>query len=76
MDRDLARYYKGILRRGGGIITCGDHLAVYVSKGVNAKRCPAGWTFVDADTATIETIKNAVDHTQAGRKEWPGKDTR
>jgi len=72
MDRILARYYKGIISRGGGIITCRDHLGVFVAKAENAKRCPPGWVFVDVDAATIEIIEEAVDCVKAGRKEWPG----
>lgn len=61
----ITTHYQMILERGGGMITCGNHLGVMVSPQVNAKNCPPGWCFVDTETATVEIIAEAVAHCKA-----------
>ena len=64
-------YYQTIIDRGGGMISCGDHLGVYV--GIAELACPPGWVFVNIEDATVEGISKAVEYQKKGRKTWPGK---
>ena len=65
-------YYQSLINRGGGMITCGDHLGVYVGTSMSA--CPPGWVFIDTSIATVEVIAEAVEHQKVGRKIWPKKE--
>lgn len=70
---DLA-YYQMIVDRGGGIITLGDFLGVFVSPIENARRTPAGWLFVPLEGLTAEKLKQWVEDVRPGRKAWPEKE--
>lgn len=64
-----------VLARGGGVISCAEHLGVFVSKPVNDHDCPAGWAFVNIDDTTVEQLREAVAHTKKGRSTWPERTT-
>jgi len=59
-----APYYKQIIARGGGIITCGQGRGVFVTPACNAARCPAGWGFVPIEEATVGLIQQTVQATR------------
>lgn len=67
-------YIQSILERGGGMITCGDHLGIFVSPSENIRACPPGWCFVPMEIATPELINAAHEHMTSGngrRSKWP-----
>lgn len=64
-------YYESIIKLGGGMITCGDHLGVMV--GTDEKACPLGWVFLPIQRATVELIGECVEYATKGRKAWPPK---
>lgn len=71
MKESRRRYIEDILSRGGGMVTCGEHLGVMV--GSVDSRVPPGWVFVPVETATVDLVSEAMDVAYAGRKLWPEK---
>ncbi len=65
-------FYQIIINRGGGIITLGEHLGVFVSD--NCVNTPPGWLFVDVKNLTPEKLSKFVDEVRMGRKSWPEKE--
>lgn len=53
-DESRREYAQMILSRGGGMITTGGHLGVFVSKAIHLAGCPNGWIFVDVETTTLD----------------------
>lgn len=66
-------YFESILVRGGGMITCGGHLGVYV--GTDMAATPRGWAFIDLATATPELVADTVAEVSKGRSLWPESET-
>lgn len=62
-----------IVARGWGMITCGNHLGVFVSNPENILNTPGGWVFVSNENLTLETLQMALDAAKEGRKSWTGK---
>ena len=62
-------YYQTLIDRGGGMISCGDNLGVFI--GIAELACPPGWIFINAEDATVEGISEAVEHLKKGRKTGP-----
>jgi hypothetical protein len=60
-----------ILQDGFGMITCGDHLGVFVSPLRQVGRTPPGWVFVPSETMTAEILQEAIDCAKSGRSDWP-----
>ena len=54
-DESRREYAQMILSRGGGMITTGGHLGVFVSKAIHLAGCPNGWIFVDVETTTLRS---------------------
>lgn len=71
MTPERKEYIEWMLRRGGGMITTGNHLGVFVSDEKNLGRCPPGWVFVDVSSATVEKVSEAIDVATQGRRDWP-----
>lgn len=71
-------YFKWIIDRGGGIITCGEHLGVYVAEATpeNVARCPPGWIFVNVKEVTPEQLAKYADIAYRGRRAWPEPDAK
>ncbi len=67
-------YLQMIISKGGGIITCGQHLGIFVSSVENIYNTPPGWCFVDIKDATIELLRNTLDEISKGRSLWPIND--
>ena len=67
-------YYKYIIDRGGGMITCGEHLGVMIAPPSSVKGCPPGWVFIDISEATVELVQEAVALARRGRAAWPEPD--
>ena len=65
------KYYQMIIDRGGGIITLGEHLGVFVSD--NPINTPPGWLFVNIKNLTVNQLAQWVDEVRDGRKSWPEK---
>lgn len=59
------------LARGGGIMTYGGGLGVFVSKAENQSRTPKGWVFVDVEDTTLERLVETLEVASRGRKAWP-----
>lgn len=72
---DNRAYAEWVIARGGGIITTGGHLGVFVSAKENHFRCPPGWVFVDIADTDVDQLCEAIEVSAAGRKRWP-KDAR
>lgn len=70
----MSDYTRMIIDRGGGIVTCGECLGVFVSHPDNIKQTPAGWTFVDVTTATEARLDEAIANCKQGRATWPEKE--
>lgn len=65
---------KMVFKTGGGVIPCGEHLGVFASTQANVSRCPPGWVFVNMETATLDTLQEAVNVAKKGRASWPKQD--
>lgn len=70
-DESRRAYCASVMARGGGMITTGGHLGVFVSAAENVHRTPIGWTFVDVASATLDDVCEAVELVSSGRKAWP-----
>jgi hypothetical protein len=68
---DRREYASWIMSCGGGLITTGNHLGVFVSRQENLDRCPPGWVFVDVETTTLDQLCEAIEVASRGRKLWP-----
>ncbi len=64
-------YYQMIIDKGGGIITLGEHLGVFI--GNDIKHTPPGWLFIDINGLTVNKLAQWVDEVRRGRKNWPEK---
>lgn len=67
-------YLTSVLNRGGGLITCGDHLGIMVSPQENIRGCPPGWCFIPMEEATLALLNMAYEHMTNGngrRPKWP-----
>jgi hypothetical protein len=60
-----------VLEDGGGMITCGGHLGVFVAEEKYITQTPPGWVFVDVSTADVAMVREALEHAKAGRFAWP-----
>jgi hypothetical protein len=70
---DPLSYYQAIIDNGGGIITIGEGLGVFVSP--DYTNTPAGWLFVPwHEKLTPEELKHWVDAVRMGRADWPEKE--
>lgn len=65
-------FYHSIVAKGGGMITCGGHLGVYV--GTDIRATPRAWAFIDIREATPELIAETVEAVKEGRTAWPERD--
>jgi len=63
-------YYERFVKVGGQV-NCGGHLGVFVALEKHINRCPPGWIFVPLETATVDTVKEAIVAAKRGRKDWP-----
>ena len=70
-EEDRKAYATMILAKGGGMITTGQHLGVFVGQALNLHRCPPGWVFVDVETTTLDQVCEAIECASLGRKFWP-----
>jgi hypothetical protein len=70
-DESRRAYAEMILSRGGGMITTGGNLGVFVSQAKNLAGCPNGWIFVDVDTTTLDQLCEAIEQASTVRKHWP-----
>jgi len=68
-----SKYLEMIVKRGYGMITCGNHLGVFVSSVVNINKTPLGWVFIDSENLTMEKLEMAVEYLKKGRAGWPEK---
>lgn len=80
--KELAKleYLQSVIDRGGGMITCGQGLGVFVAPCQTAaevdalgydKRCPKGWTLIAHGEATLERLLAVYEQAKQGRKAWP-----
>jgi len=53
------------------MIACGGHLGVMVAPRSAVQKCPAGWVFVESETATAELVDEAIQAANSGRSSWP-----
>jgi len=67
-------YVEMIKARGGGIVTCGEHLGVFISTPDNVKNCPVGWGFIDVNEPA-EKIQELIDHVKKEEKRGLRKTT-
>jgi len=67
--------YHEYLAKVGGFAACGAHLGVFVAHKEHISQCPPGWVFVPLETATGESVKEAIEVAKAGRENWPTKST-
>jgi len=74
IEGDYDELVKHVFRAGGGVMPCGDGLGVFASTRANVSRCPPGWIFVDMETATLDTLQEAVTTAKEGRAGWPKQD--
>lgn len=51
------------------MMTCGEHLGVFV--GTDILACPKGWVFIPLADATPALVRQAIEHANRGRKNWP-----
>ncbi len=70
-DESRREYAQWILSQGGGMITTGGNLGIFVSEEKNLPRCPNGWIFLDIKTTNLEELMNAIEQSSKGRKLWP-----
>ncbi len=70
-EQNRRAYAAWILSRGGGMITTGNHLGVFVSREENLVACPLGWVFVNVETTTLDQLCEAIEVASQGRKMWP-----
>lgn len=67
-------YFQSIIDRGGGIVTCGEHLGVFIATADCAAKTPPGWAFVDVATATEPHLREVVEQVTLGRRVWPERE--
>jgi hypothetical protein len=70
-DDSRREYAQWILSRGGGMITTGGNLGIFVSEAIHSDKCPNGWMFFDVKTTTVDDIVEAMEQASKGRKLWP-----
>ena len=62
-----------VLKRGFGMINCGDHLGVFVSPRENIDGTPLGWIFIPTEDLTAEILDAALEAAKEGMRAWPSK---